>query len=507
MIHNRLQVRQNILVTIMSIAYHFCNLHELCIVPIVELVNFEKKRVMFPIHIYSNRRKKLIQQISSGLILIPGNAETPYNYRSNTYHFRQDSTFSYFYGLDTPNLTGIIDADSGEELLFGENIDIEDIIWMGNLPSLEERASKVGISKILPLKAISQYLNKAKSAKRAIHYLPPYRGESMIQLSTLLDVPIAELHKHTSQELIKAVIDLRLIKDDHEIAEIEKMVEVAYRMHTYVMKAAKPGIVEKEIARAIEGIALSYGNGISFPVILSMNGETLHNHYHGNILQSGRLLITDAGAESELLYASDITRTVPVGGKFSPIQKDIYEIVLAANLKTLEITNPNTLYLDVHLAAARIITDGLKSIGLMKGNTDDAVAAGAHALFLPHGLGHALGMDVHDLEGFGENNVGYDETISRSNQFGLAYLRFAKKPKPGCVLTDEPGIYFIPELIDLWKGERKFTEFINYDKVQTYKGFGGIRIEDDILVTPNGCRLLGKPIPKTVEEIEALMNS
>lgn len=462
---------------------------------------------MFLTHVYIQRRKDLIRKMSGGLIVLPGNAESPYNYRSNTYHFRQDSTFSYFFGLDAPNLAGIIDVDSGEEILFGDNIDMEDIIWMGSLPSLEERASNVGISKVLAANTVTEYIAKAKDAKRTIHYLPPYRGEGVLQLTELLNISKTELQKKTSQELIKAVIDLRLIKDDDEIDEIEKMVEVAYRMHTYAMKAAKPGVLEKEIAGAIEGIALSHANGVSFPIILSMNGETLHNHYHGNVLQNGRLLITDAGSESELLYASDITRTVPVGGRFSPIQKDIYNIVLAANLKVFEIAGPNTLYRDVHLAAARVIAEGLKSIGLMKGNIDDAIAAGAHALFFPHGLGHALGMDVHDMEGLGENNVGYDETVKRSDQFGLAYLRFAKKPAPGCVLTNEPGIYFIPELIDLWKGEGKFTEFINYDKVETYKGFGGIRIEDDILVTPTGCRLLGKPIPKTVEEIEALMGS
>ena len=462
---------------------------------------------MFPSQVYINRRKNLIKKVSGGLILITGNSEVPYNYKSNTYHFRQDSTFSYFFGLNEPNLCGVIDVDNDTATIFGDNIDIEDIIWMGNLPSLEERAGKAGIKKTLPSRELANNIKKAQGSGQKIHFLPPYRGENIILLGDLLGIPKSELAKVSSIELIKAVIDLRLLKDEYEIAEIEKMVEVAYQMHTYVMKSAKPGLNEKEIAGAIEGIALSYANGVSFPIILSMNGETLHNHFHGNLLQAGRLLITDAGAESEMCYASDITRTIPVGGKFSLIQKDIYNIVLEANQKAIDITSPKIMYREVHLTISKVIANGLKNLGLMKGNVDDAVEAGAHALFFPHGLGHALGMDVHDLEGLGEDFVGYNDVLTRSNQFGLAYLRFAKRPEPGYVLTDEPGIYFIPELIDLWKSEKKFIDFINYDKVEKLKGFGGIRIEDDILITENGCRLLGKPIPKSVEEIEGMMRS
>jgi Xaa-Pro aminopeptidase len=460
---------------------------------------------MFPTQIYTERRNILRKKIPSGLILLPGNSDVPYNYKANTFHFRQDSTFSYFFGLNEPNLAGIIDADDGTDYLFGDNVDIEDIIWMGTLPSIEERAACVGVIKTSPAKELIQVVRKAQETGRKIHFLPPYRHEGAVQLENLLHIPCAGLADAASLDLKKAVIDLRSMKTEFEIAEIEKMIDVAWEMHTYAMKMARPGILEREIAGAIEGIALSHGNGISFPIILSMNGQTLHNHFHGNILQQGRLMITDAGAESELLYASDITRTVPVGGIFTDVQKAIYEVVLAANLKTIEFTNPHTLYRDVHLAVARVIVSGLQDIGLMRGNIDDAVGAGAHALFFPHGLGHMLGLDVHDMEGLGEDLVGYDETVSRSNQFGLAYLRFGKKPKPGYVLTDEPGIYFIPELIDLWRSERKFTEFINYDLVETYKGFGGIRIEDDILVTETGCRVLGKPIPKTIEEIERIM--
>jgi Xaa-Pro aminopeptidase len=310
-----------------------------------------------------------------------------------------------------------------------------------------------------------------------------------------------------SQELTKAVIALRSIKGDEEIQEIERMIDVAYIMHTTAMKMAQPGMTEKEIAGVLEGIAASYGNGISFPVILSMNGEILHNHLHNQVLERRRLMVVDAGAESDLLYSSDITRTIPVGGKFDSRQKDIYNLVLAANQNTIAKSSPYRLYKEMHLEAALIIANGLKDIGLMKGNMADAVSRGAHALFFPHGLGHAMGMDVHDMEGLGEDNVGYNSTVSRSDQFGLAYLRFAKKPMPGTVLTVEPGIYFIPVLIDVWRSEKKFADYINYNKLESYKGFGGIRLEDDIWITADGCRLLGKPIPKTISEVEDTMNS
>lgn len=460
---------------------------------------------MFSAETFIKRRIKLKQMVSSGLIILAGNNYVPYNYRSNTYRFRQDSSFAYFFGLNEPNLAAIIDLDQDVEYLFGDNIDIEDIIWMGTLPSIEERAASAGVSAIRPSKDLIPFIRKAQEDGRKIHFLPPYRHDHMLQLSELLQIPRENLAESSSQELKKAVIQLRSIKDEKEIEEIEKMIDVAWLMHTTAMKMAKPGVLEREIAGAIEGIALSHGNGVSFPVILSMDGQTLHNHFHGNFLQKGRLMLTDAGSESEMLYASDITRTVPVGGKFDQRQKDVYNIVLAANLKAIEMTNPQTYYRDVHLEVARVIASGLKDLGLMTGNINSAVEAGAHALFFPHGLGHMLGMDVHDMEGLGENLVGYDDTIQRSEQFGLAYLRFGKKPLPGYVLTDEPGIYFIPELIDLWKKEKKFVKFINYDKVESFKDFGGIRIEDDILVTLNGCEVLGRPIPKTIEDIENLM--
>lgn len=460
---------------------------------------------MFSKEDYQLRRNALKHKISDGIIVFPGNSEVPYNYRSNTFHFRQDSTFSYFFGLNEPDLGALIDIDENREIIFGDNIGIEDIIWMGFLPSIEDRASKVGITECQPSESFWLYVETALKKGRKVHFLPPYRENLKLRLSKVLGIDYDQINQAASVPLIKAVVELRSVKSDKEIAEIENMVNVARQMHITAMRMARPGILEREIAGTIEGIALSSGNGVSFPVILSMNGETLHNHAHHQLLEKGRLMLVDAGSEAESLYASDITRTVPVGGKFSSRQKEVYNIVLAANMNTIANTSPNVQYKEIHLQAAKIIASGLKNLGLIKGNVEDAVLAGAHALFFPHGLGHMLGMDVHDMEGLGENYVGYDDTVQRSDQFGLAYLRFAKKPEPGFVLTDEPGIYFIPALIDLWRSEKKFTEFLNYDKIEEYKGFGGIRIEDDILVTATGCRVLGEPIPKTVEEIENIM--
>jgi Xaa-Pro aminopeptidase len=460
---------------------------------------------MFSKETYINRRNGLKSLVNNGVALFLGNIEEPYNYRANTYKFRQDSDFSYFFGINEPDHAAVIDFETGDEIIFGNNIDIEDIIWMGNLPSIEERALKVGVNKTQPLEKLPLFMEGILKKGKTVHFLPPYRSFNKQWLSELTNIPVIDIKNKFSLELTKAVISLRTIKSAEEIREIETMVDVAYKMHTTAMKMAKPGTTEKEITGVIEGIAASYGTGVAFPVILSMNGEILHNHVHNQVLENGRLMVVDAGSESDLLYSSDITRTVPVGGRFSSQQNDIYNLVLAANQNTISKTAPNRFYREMHLEAAHIIASGLKDLGLMKGNIDDAVSQGAHALFFPHGLGHAMGMDVHDMEGLGENLVGYDGTISRSSQFGLAYLRFGKKPKPGTVLTVEPGIYFIPALIDLWRSEKKFTDFINYDKLDAYKGFGGIRIEDDILVTENGCRLLGKPIPKTVDEVEGMM--
>jgi len=461
---------------------------------------------MFESIVYKKRRDQLKALMKNGIGFFPGNEESPMNYPANTYHYRQDSTFLYFFGLSQPGIAGVINFDSGEDYLFGNDIGVDDIIWMGDQLSMKERAASVGVKKVLPMDKLEEFLKKIISEGRVIHYLPPYRGETIIQLHQLLDKLLDSIRKDSSPELIRAVIQLRSVKDECEIREIERMVDVTYYMHTTAMKMAHPGVYEREIAGAIEGIALSNGGPVAFPVILTINGQILHNHYHGNMLERGKLLVVDAGAESPMGYAADITRTTPVGGRFSPEQIEIYEIVLKTNLESISGIKPGILFKDVHRRASMIIAEGLKELGFMKGDMEQAVNAGAHALFFPHGLGHMLGLDVHDMEGLGENYVGYNDKVKRSDQFGTAYLRLGKNLKPGFVLTIEPGIYFIPALIDLWKKEKKFPEFINYDKLEGYRDFGGIRIEDDVLVTETGYKVLGKPIPKTVEEVEEIMN-
>jgi Xaa-Pro aminopeptidase len=463
-----------------------------------------KFSIMFEAQIYVNRRAQLHKDLGSGLILLPGNVDAAFNYPANQYHFRQDSTFLYYFGLDHAGLAGVMDLDSGEDWIFGNDVDMDDIIWMGVLPSIAELSAQVGVTRTAPYAGLTSLIEKAISEGREIHFIPPYRGETKIELEQLLKIPVANLKSKSSINLIKAVVAQRSIKDEHEIAEIEKAIDTAYLMHTTAMKMAMPGTWEQEIAGTIEGIALANGGPVSFPVILSMNGQTLHNHDHSGILEPGRMMVVDAGCETGMHYASDLTRTVPVGLKFSDRQKAVYEAVLQANMKAIEAIRPGILYKDVHLLAASVMVDALKEIGLMKGDTREAVAAGAHALFFPHGLGHMMGLDVHDMENLGQIYVGYDDEIQPASQFGLAFLRLGRRLKPGFVLTVEPGCYFIPALIDQWRAEGLHTDFINYDEVEKYKDFGGIRIEDDVLVTETGYRVLGKPVPKTVAEIEAL---
>lgn len=460
---------------------------------------------MFKAEVYKTRRDALKAKINSGIALFMGNVDSPMNYPANTFHFRQDSNFLYFFGIDLPGLAGAIDFDEGKDIIFGDDVEIDDIIWMGPQPTMKDYATKVAVNNVQAMKELGSYLQKAMNSGRQIHFLPPYRGETKIQIEALTGIRIAEQKEKSSLELIKAVVALRNIKDEHEIAELEKAAAIGYEMHVTSMKMAHPGEHERNIAGIIEGIALSHGSMVSFPVILSQNGETLHNHDHSQILQAGRMMITDAGAETVTHYASDFTRTVPVGGKFSPRQRDIYQIVLDANNAATAAIRPGVKYQDIHLLAARVIASGLKNLNLMKGDVDEAVKLGAHAMFFPHGLGHMMGMDVHDMEGLGEDHVGYDEETKRIQQFGTAYLRLGRKLEPGFVLTNEPGIYFIPALVNMWKKENKFTDFINYSEVEKYLDFGGIRLEDDILVTENGNRLIGKRIPITIAEIEETM--
>lgn len=458
---------------------------------------------MFTKEVYIQRREKLHQLMKTGLALFIGNTDSPMNYPANPYHFRQDSDFLYYFGLDLQGFTGLMDFDSGKDRIFGNDADMDDIIWMGPQPKVRELAAKCGVTDTSPASKLEEVVREAVAKKRTVHFLPPYRAETKMTLGSLLKENPCKMKTRASEKLSKAVISMRSVKEKIEVEEIEKALSIAYEMHTTAMKMCRPGVKEQEIFGTIEGIALSRGGGVSFPIILSINGQTLHNHDHGNILQRGRMMVTDAGAETNSHYASDITRTTPVGGRFSQKQKEIYEIVLKANTESIKSALPGMSNLSLHQNACKIITASLKDLGLMTGDTDEAVAAGAHALFMPHGLGHLMGLDVHDMEALGEDHSGYNEEIRRSSQFGLAFLRFALPYKQGHVFTVEPGVYFIPQLIDQWKSENRFPQFINYQKVEKWKDFGGIRIEDNVLITEKGNRLLGKPVPKSVKEVEA----
>lgn len=460
---------------------------------------------MFKKDIYVKRREELKKLVGNGIIILPGNTESPMNYPANPFHFRQDSTFLYYFGIDKPDFYGVIDIDENKVYIFGYDFTVDDIIWMGPQPTVSELASMAGVNNSGSHKELNEKIETYLNGKRNIHFLPPYRGETTLFLSNLLGINSDKLKNYSSIDLIKAVAKQRSYKSEEEIAEIEKALEISYDIYESLLKKIEPKRYEREMVAEINRIVTQRGSNISFPVILSVHGETLHNHYHKNLMNEGDLLIIDSGAESPEYYASDITRTFPVSGRFTQKQKEIYEIVLKANETSIEFSQPGKKYKDVHLMSAQIIASGLKDAGLMKGNVEDAVNEGAHALFFPHGLGHMMGLDVHDMENLGENYVGYNENIKRSGQFGLAYLRLAKELEPGFVFTVEPGIYFIPALIDKWKSEQKFTNFINYNQVEKYRDFGGVRIEDDILIRDKGHKLLGKPIPKKVDEIEEKM--
>jgi len=462
---------------------------------------------MFDAQTYSDRRDVLKQKFNSGLLLFLGNEDSPANYKANTYAFRQDSSLLYYFGLDIPGLAATIDLDNNSETIFGQEFTIDDIVWTGPQPSLERLAESAGIKNSASISKLEASIRSRIAKGSQVHFLPQYRSENILKISTLLGLNSARVNDYASANFVTAVIEQRSIKSDAEITELDFAVDIAHKMHISAMKMTKPGIYEKKIAGMIEGVALSLGSGMSFRPIVSKNGHTLHNPNYENILEKGDLLVNDSGAESNLHYTSDITRTIPVGGKFTDKQQEIYEIVLRAQTNAIDAARPGMMNKELHMIAAKTITEGLMHIGLMHGNVEEAVNAGAHALFFPHGLGHMLGLDVHDMEALGEEAVGYNDHVSRSNQFGLKYLRLAKTLEPGYVFTIEPGIYFIPELIDMWRQDYKFREFINYDRVEDYRNFTGIRIEDDILITEDGHRVLGtKPIPKTVEEVEALIS-
>lgn len=459
---------------------------------------------MFEASIYKNRRKALADRVKKGIIILFANNDAPMNYPDNTYYYRQDSSFNYFYGHKLPGLVGVIDLENNKDLLFGNDFTMDDIIWMGTQPTISELGERIGINETYQKTELKGYLKKFK--KEEIHFLPSYRGDQILDLVDLLDISIKEAKENTSHTLVMSIIELRNTKQAEEIKEMDAVCDTGVLMHETVMKNCKVGVSEQYLAGLAQGITHSYGNGVSFSVILSQHGETLHNHDHSGTITEGNLVLCDMGAESNTGYSSDYTRTIPASGHYTERQKEIYNIVLRANLATIEMAKPGVLYWDVHLNALTIIAEGLKKVGIIKGDAKEAAKQGAIAVFMPHGLGHMLGMDCHDMEGYGEDLVGYDEETKRSTIFGHSALRCGRRLKAGYIVSDEPGIYFVPALIKQWEKEKKFTEFINYDKAKEYLDFGGIRLEDDLLITETGCRVLGRHLAKTVEEIEAMMN-
>ncbi|MGM9705368.1 MAG: aminopeptidase P family protein [Prevotella sp.] len=464
---------------------------------------------MFDKSTYINRRAELKRLVGSGVIILPGNNESPCNYPSNGYYpFRQDSTFLYFYGINRDGLAGVIDIDNDTDMMLGDDIDIEDIVWYGSVDSVSALAAQAGVAKTAPMSHLKNVCDEAVKQGRTIHFLPPYRHDIKLMMYDLLGIHPSEQKQKASMTLIKAVVKLRSAKEEQEIEELERAAEIGYLMHTTAMRLTRPGVTEKYVGGQVDGIAHSYGAMVSFPTIYSQHGEIMHGNPSMSVLEAGRLALCDAGAETINNYCSDNTRTMPVSGKFTQRQLEIYSIVEACHDHALEVAKPDVRYMDVHMSVCRMMTDRLKELGLMMGDTDEAVAAGAHAMFLPHGLGHMMGMDVHDMENLDQINVGFDEeTRPILDQFGTNCLRMGRKLEKGFVVTDEPGIYFIPALIDDWKASGHCKEFINFDKLETYKDFGGIRIEDDILITDDGCRFIGKKRipyhPKDVEEFMA----
>lgn len=462
---------------------------------------------MFNKETYIRRRSELKKLVGNGVIILFGNNEAPANYPANGYApMRQDSSFLYYFGQHRDGLVGVIDIDNNEELLIGDDIDVEDIVWMGYTPSVADLAAEVGVSKTAPMKELKALCNEALRQKRPVHFLPPYRFDTKIQIMDLLGIHPSQQKEAASLQLIKAVVKMRATKEPQEIEAIERACDVGYAMHTTAQLLIRPGITERFVGGQVDGVARSLAQGVSFATIFTQHGEIMHGNPSDAKLEEGRLALCDAGCELND-YCSDNTRTMPVSGKFSQRQLEIYTIVEACHDYVLEVAKPGVKYADVHFAVCRLMTERLKELGLMKGDTDEAVAAGAHAMFLPHGLGHMMGMDVHDMEGLGQIYVGFDEeTRPNLEQFGTNCLRMGRRLEEGFVVTDEPGIYFIPHLIDLWRKEGHCAEFLNFDKLETYKDFGGIRIEDDLLITKDGCRFMGKQrIPYHPQELEAFM--
>lgn len=460
---------------------------------------------MFSKEVYLARRRRLAADVGEGVILFLGNGQSPMNYPDNPYPFRQDSSFLYFWGLDLPDLGAVVDIDASRETIFGDDLSLEESVWMGETPALRSWCEKAGVQELAPTGRLYDVVRKAVDRKRPVHILPQYRADNILKTARLLDTSPEAVRTASSPELIRSVVSQRSVKSEVEVEQIELALDITCAMHKKAMQMASPGRYELEVVSAMESLAYARGGcRMSYPTIFSIKGDVLHNPFHGNIMQQGDLAVNDSGVESPMHYASDITRTIPVGGKFSRQQRDIYSIVLAAQEKAIQAMQPGVEFREVHNLSCRVITEGLQQIGLMQGDVDASVEQGAHALFQPAGLGHMIGLDVHDMEGLGEDFVGYTDTIRRSTRFGTRNLRLARPLAAGFVVTVEPGIYFIAQLIDQWKADNKFKQFINYDKVAAFKGFGGVRVEDNVLVTEKGVRVLGPPIPKSIEDVEAL---
>lgn len=460
---------------------------------------------MFSKDSYTNRRKSLKEKVQQGILFFPGNPESSMNYRDNWYPFRQDSTFLYYTGINNiPDIFFVIDVDNDQEILFGNDPTPEEMVWTGAVEPLAQLAEKAGIGQVRPLKDLEEFLRTRKKKGQRVHYLPPYRAATKIKIADLLETPLDHVEENKSAVFIKAVVEQRSIKSTEEIVELEKAVNLTAEMHLHALRNAVPGRSEKEIAGELQAIAIGGGGNISFPIILTKNGQYLHNHPTQDIIEDGDLILCDCGAETSMNYAGDMTRTFPAGKSFSPLQKEVYNIVLDAHNTAIQALKPGIQFKKVHLLACTRLVQGLKDLGLMKGEIHEAVEKGAHTLFFQCGLGHLMGMDVHDMENFGESFVGYDGLVQKSTEFGLKSLRLGKALEPGYVLTVEPGIYFNPFLIDSWEAQNKFKEFVNYEEVKKFKEFGGIRIEEDLLITDSGSRLLGNPLAKKAEDIEKL---
>ncbi|CAM3570656.1 aminopeptidase P family protein [Elizabethkingia occulta] len=456
---------------------------------------------MFSPQTYQNRRTVLKDNVTNGILLFLGNIENPVNFEHNPYYFRQDSSFLYYFGIKEPRIAAIIDIDENKTIIFGDELSIDDIVWMGRQETLKEKSLKSDVHETLPYAELYKYVQKAQASGRNVHYLPPYQPSNKILLGALLGIKITELQP--SVELIKAIVKQRSIKEQQEIAQIEQAINVSNEMHLLAMRIARPGIKEYEVANAIQHLAANKECQMSYPPIVTINGGILHNHYRLNTLKSGDLFLNDSGAETSMGYAGDLTRTFPVDNTFTTMQKEMYEIVLNAFNNSQQLLGPGVRFKDIHLKASQYLVEGLTDLGLMRGNPEEAVKNHAHTLFFQCGLGHMMGLDVHDMEDLGEQYIGYTEEEPKDTKtFGLKSLRLGKTLETGFVLTVEPGIYMIPELIDIWQAENKNAEFINYDKVNEYRNFGGVRVEDDFLITNEGYRLLGNGLIKTVEEIE-----